>query len=218
MTLAGAGGYNFKKSGSNTLYVDVANKILNTDDNKKITGSSGADYITNIGQNATVESKGGNDTIEGSDLYGELFNFSSSDGNNVILNFGANDTIQMTGGTLMSGAAVGDDYVVTLKGKSYTGTVTLKDAGAESFRISSDGKTLRMKNTVSNGGSNAMMPAPEDYWFLEEAVTSEIDEIVNEPAANLLGDPLDKNLMTIDDKFGDSARSVAMLTTARHRK
>ncbi len=185
VTLQGAGGYNFKTTSSNALYVDVANKIFNADDEVKVIGTSGADYITNIGQNVTVEAKGGNDTIESSDFYGELFKFGSAEGNNVILNFGANDTLQMTSGTLMSGAAVGDDYVVTLKGKSYSGTVTLKDVGDESFRVSSDGKFLRMKSSGSNNETNAMMPPTEDdYWFENEtSEVSPLDEILSTEAA-----------------------------------
>ena len=75
-----------------------ANVIINDEDNIKIRGTNKADYIYNTGEHVTISSGKGNDTIDGSELFGEVFQFSYTSGNNVITNFGIGDTLQMTSG------------------------------------------------------------------------------------------------------------------------
>ena len=128
----------------------------------------------------TIQSGAGNDTIEGSELYGEHFLFSHIEGDNVIVNFGENDTLMMSAGDSMSGSKVGDDYVVTIKGKSGTGTVTLKDVGSNNFAIK--GNILRTWESTAIRAELA--PSEDDYWFLDDettaAPTNELDEMIIE--------------------------------------
>ena len=74
ITLRGAGNHNCKTDGD-FLTLDDINYINNTTDNKKVTGTSGKDYITNSGENVTIQAGKGSDTIEGSS-FGETFLFS----------------------------------------------------------------------------------------------------------------------------------------------
>ncbi len=152
VTLESASGYNFKRSG-NILTVDKEkNTVINSADAVKVVGSSDADSIVNYGSNVTIDGGTGNDTFVGSE-HGEMYLFSSAYGDNVITNFGVGDSISMISGTQMSGLAYGDDYVVTLKGRKFSGTVTLEGAGGYNFKRS--GKVLTVESV-------------ENYWFTDD--------------------------------------------------
>ena len=190
-TLQGAAGLNFVKSKDGKLLtVEAPTPIVNTQNNVKVTGTDKDDIIISTGDNVTIEGKTGNDTITGSDSYAETFAFSSADGNNVITNFGINDTLKMTAGQTISTQTSGDDVIVTLKGKSYTGTVTLEGVAGNVFQINNSAKTLRMR---APSGSSAEMPADEDgYWFLNDETTpetfGEVDAMMGEVESdNALG-------------------------------
>ena len=171
VTLENAAGLELKQSGK-TLYVDSVNEIVNREDSVKITGTSGADYIVNTGERVTISSGGGSDTLVGSDAYGELFAFSSADGDNVIVNFSVGDTLKMSSGKSLTYSTVGSDVVVSLKGAKYTGTITLLDAADYSFKKS--GSVL----TVQSVGSSAELPS-DDYWFEQETAFDPIGEIMS---------------------------------------
>ena len=173
-TLVGAASLELKKSG-NVLYAARSSAIVNLANNVKVTGTSGADSIENYGAGVTVQAGGGNDTITGSD-YAEVYAFSSADGDNVITNFGVGDTLRMTSGKTLSIETLGNDYVVELKGTSYTGHVTLS------------GAATRGNLTTSRDGKSAMLYSNEVitanvYWFEEEAAADELSEIVSEAGA-----------------------------------
>ena len=219
-TLLGAAGLNFKtakKNGLWNLYVEDITTSLNYADSVKVTGTGGDDYIYNFGENVTIESKGGNDTLVGSDLYGEVFNFNSTDGDNVIVNFGDGDTLKVLNGTVTSYAADGDDYVVTISGSNNTtATVKLLDAAADDKMLKwTDAKTLRIRSLEQT--SSAEMAAPEsDYWFLNEENTEAqpLNEIMLTEAAL----DLDTSIDLLKDING-SARSdqISAMTFARHQ-
>ena len=141
VTLQGAADYNFTNK-NNVLTVDAVNTIENHDADKKVTGTSGRDYITNDAEGVTIQSGKGNDTIDGS-IFGETFMFSYAAGNNVITDFGVNDTLRNTSGT-MTLKKNGDDYVVTIKKDSTSGTVTLKGAG--DYNLVKSGNNIVVKN------------------------------------------------------------------------
>ena len=125
--LVGAAGLNLTQSGRK-LYVSNVNNILNTSDSRKVTGSGGNDYIVATGEHVTIQPGAGNDTIYGSDTYGDMYLMASNTGDNVILNFGKGDTLKCTAGSISATAKSGNDVLVTLKGSQYKGIVTLKDA------------------------------------------------------------------------------------------
>ena len=166
VTLQGAAGLALRQVGK-SIFVDDINEIYNAKNKKKVTGTSGDDYITNTGSRVTIEAKGGSDTIEGSDTYGELFNFSSADGNNVILNFGANDTLKMTSGKSMTYEQAGSDLIVTLKGSKYTGTVTLKNVAQYNFV--KEGNVLTAKEAptpVVNSADGVRLGTSNDDYII----------------------------------------------------
>ena len=109
------------------LYFDAVNPINNSRSNYKVTGTGARDYITNSGENVTIQGGGGNDTFEGSD-HGELYLFSSADGDNVITNFSDGDSLRMTAGKTLTCTIDGDDVLVSLVGANYKGSVRLIDA------------------------------------------------------------------------------------------
>ncbi len=142
-----------KQNGLWHLYVDDINRIVNTTNNVQVLGTEGKDWLENHGSGVTINPGTGDDTIEGSDAYGELFLLSSADGNNVITNFGANDSIYMTAGKSMTFATVGSDVVVTLKGNVATGVETLKSAAGLNFVNS--GKYLIVNSGVTLNNSES---------------------------------------------------------------
>ena len=180
ITLKNAKNY-FLKYTDTELIVDDVNVIENDEDSIKVTGTTKRDYITNTGERVTIQAGKGDDTIEGSDYYGDRFLFSYASGNDVITNFGLNDTLKSTSGTL-SYKQSGNDYVVTItkSGKTEVGTITLQGA-AENYTLKKSGAylTARRKTTSAN-------VSEEGYWFLEEeptVETSELNEIVSNDAA-----------------------------------
>ena len=229
VTLLGAGAYSFKQSGRN-LYVEGINNITNTSDGVKVSGTSGNDYIVSTGEHVTIAAGGGNDTITGSDAYGEFYAFSSADNDNLITNFGVNDTLRMTAGNTMSFVESGDDYIVTLKGKNYTGTVTLEGAAAIGELVKSrDGKSamLFVNTTIIIGTdgdevsteprkSSAQMPiAAEDYWFTsDEADANELDALMSEAAIDTSLGKLTVDGDELLTSLDDSARLEKTLATA----
>ena len=166
VTLKGAAELAFKQSGKVlTIYpFNVINRSLS---NTLISGTSEADSITSSGQNVTIQSNGGNDTITGSDEHGELFNFSSADGDNVITNFGMNDTLKMTNGKTMTFATVGSDVVVSLQSTKYKSTVRLLDAAALTLKQSDKVLTVDSINEIINSNNNSLVAGTSgrDYIF-----------------------------------------------------
>ena len=202
VTLEGAGSYKFTQD-NNALYVDGVNELTNTKDNKKITGTSGKDYIVNTGENVTITCSKGNDTITGSDTYGELFTFAYNYGKNVITNFGTGDTLKSTSGTL-SYETSGDDYIVSITKSGKSATITLEGAAASGvLQKNRSGDAVILRNVVmievGSGGSvgytreqleaGAQLPASsDDYWFMDDEATSadvnEVDALLSEADAD----------------------------------
>ena len=170
VTLKGAAAYNFNLSG-NALTVDNVNPIDNADSGIKITGTGGADYIVNTGENVTIASGKGKDTITGSDLYAELFQFAATSDKNVITNFGAGDSLQMTQGTSMTYKKSGKNIVVTLAGAK-TAKVTLQ--GAAGLDLSANG-------SIAGSVLTAVKTATIDnhYDYLKVSGTAGNDYIIN---------------------------------------
>ena len=166
VTLAGAAELELKKSGS-VLYVDSITEIINEQNDVKISGTGRRDFILNNGAGVTIQSNGGNDTLEGSD-YGEMYLFSSADGDNTITNFGVNDTIRMTSGKTMTFATVGSDVVVTLTGTKYTGTVTLQNAASlrGSWKKSGSYLTMSTFNPINNNTSKKKVNGTSGAYYI----------------------------------------------------
>ena len=184
VTLEGAGSYNFTTSGT-SLFVAGINEIENAANGVKLTGTGGADFIVNTGENVTIQPNAGNDTITGSDEYGERFEFAYTYGNNVITNFGKNDTLRMTSGKTMTYAASGSDYIVTIASGTKKATVTLEGAAdLGTIQKSKDGKSLILR-TASSITLNELPSSAEDYWFTEDeaiaaSTSNEVDALMSE--------------------------------------
>ena len=96
------------------MTVENVNVINNYTDNKKVSGTTGNDYISNSAENVTIQPGKGNDTVDGSETFGETFLFSYAAGDNVITNFGKGDTLKSTSGNISSVETVNNDVVVTI--------------------------------------------------------------------------------------------------------
>ena len=155
------------KSTGTVLTVDDVNVIDNDRDSIKVTGTAKRDYITNAGENVTIQAGKGNDTIIGSDLYGETYLFSYASGDNLITNFGTNDTLTSTSGTLTY-KKVGSDAVVTITKSKTVSTVTLQGAGDYDFVKS--GNTLTVKQII---------PIENDQDGIKVTGTTGDDYIIN---------------------------------------
>ena len=173
ITLGGAGSYAFTKSGA-SLYVKGISEITNTKSKTKVVGTGGDDYIVSDGERVTIQSGAGSDTIVGSDLYGEVFAFSSADEDNLIVNFGVGDTLKCTAGSIASVHTSNDDVIVDLKGTKYAAQVTLEGAAALSMRQSG--------NTLIATRSSAELPS-DAYWFEEAEASDPLSEITESDAA-----------------------------------
>ena len=163
VTLTGAASFNFVQSGG-FLVVDNINTIVNSSDKKKITGSSGKDFIINTGENVTIAPGKGNDTITGANEYGDLYQFAYTNGDNLITNFDRKDTLKSTSGTI-STVVSGDDVIVSITKGTKKSLVTLQ--GAAEFNFIQDGNALFVDNGVSftsieNSSNNARI-AGTDY-------------------------------------------------------
>ena len=144
VTLPGTGGYKLVKRGA-TVTADYTTTLTGSANDTLLTGTDGRDLIINNGANVTIKPNGGDDTLTGSDIYGDLFVIGAGDGNNVITNFGTGDTISIVSGSIAGSATEGSDVKVTLSNGSYTGTLLLKDAANETLK---SGKTYIMENGV----------------------------------------------------------------------
>ena len=189
VTLQDAASLGLTRSGT-SIYVKGIKQITNTEDKKIVEGTSGNDYIVNTGENVTLRGAAGNDTLTGSDEYGDVFAFSSADGNNVITNFSANDTLRCTAGSIKATAISGDDYVLTLKGTNYTGTVTLQGAATDgNLIVSANNKNAYLLPKVPSVIVFDAAPTAEEYWFeTDTAAENDVDALMSEAeASNAIG-------------------------------
>ena len=215
VTLQGAAQYDFRKSGA---YLTAINRIENSKNKFKVSGTVNDDRIINYGSKVTIQAGAGNDTITGSDKYGARFQFSYASGADVITNFKAGDTLQSTSGTL-SYKKSGNNYIVTIKksGKTEVGTITLQNA-AKNYTLKKNGAYITAKAKTN---SNAQMPS-DDYWFLNEesASTDELENLLNDaPQDNSIGkltlnDPTD----ILTDNSARIEQSFNLATNARHKR
>ena len=187
ITLQGAADYKFILQ-DNLLTVDNTNYIVNDKDKKKIKGTTGKDHITNTGENVTIESGKGNDTLVGS-THGEIYLFASNGGNDIITNFGKNDTLRYTSGSLGALTKVNDDdYVVSLSG----GTVTLKDTGSYVFKKNGKNLTAARYDTISNEDDKVKVSG-----------TGEDDSITNDGAGVTIQSGAGSDTIVGSEEYGE---------------
>ena len=148
VTLGGGASHIFKQSGK-LLLVDAINSIDNTDDGQKIVGTDGRDYITNSGEKVTLDGKGGNDTLTGSD-FGEVYLFAADGGQDLITNFGKEDTLKITSGDIHSSLRTDDELIINIKSTKYAGSITLKDVGDLRFKKTGQFITVDDVNQIVN--------------------------------------------------------------------
>ena len=129
MRLLNAANYKFVKNGNDWI-IDDPNRIYNAEEGVKVSGTAKKDYIENTGENVTIQSGAGDDTIVGSDTYGEVFLFGANDGANVISNFGENDTLKVVQGSISAVETVNNDLLVSITNNDATSTVLLKNAAS----------------------------------------------------------------------------------------
>ena len=133
VTLSGVGSKNLSVKG-NYITIDEVREFVNDAADVKVEGTDFDDMIFNFGGKATLNGRGGNDTLYGSDLYEEVFEFGATGGRDLITGFSENDSLRITAGNIESQQKVGDDYVVEVKSNSYSGSVTLEGAGKYEFK------------------------------------------------------------------------------------
>ena len=170
VTLQGAASLNIRTSGKNYLIgSEPVNEVDNRANDAKVVGTDGADWITNSYANATIEGKGGNDTIEGS-TFGEMILFGATDGKDVITNFGDNDSIKINMGNVEAMTKVGDDYIINVRSAQYSGSITLKDAFKDdpNRRFKLDGTVITEKraNQITNREDDKKVRGTSDEDFI----------------------------------------------------
>ena len=163
-------------AGTRTLYAtSLVETIPNYKENVTINGTSTVDVIVNYdGQNVTINPLGGNDTIYGSEEYGDLFRFNYASGDNVIMNFGEGDTLYAADGTLSMETVDGEVLVSIKKSSKYTSTVLLKDISSDLTLVQS-GKYITVDPgilTTVISDDNANFKATDDKWYVEIAATN----------------------------------------------
>ena len=176
-----------------TINSGAGNDLVDSGDTEyvKINGGAGADSIR-IHQQSTVNGGKGNDTITGSSLGHNVYQFGSDGGADLITSFSRYDTLQITAGAIVSYASSGDDYVISVKGSKYGGTVTLGGAASDPmdplFVKTTSGRVNVINFAVYNSKSNTMLSG-----------TSNSDKIYNEG-----------NRVTLNAGAGnDSIRNIA---------
>ena len=190
ITLGGAADYKFI-TGKNGVYtVENLNYMVNREDSVKVTGKSGKDYITNSGNNVTIQAGKGDDTIEGSE-FGEVFNFAYNYGNNIITNFGVNDSLNITSGTAKT-SVKGDDVIVTITKGSTSSKVTLKGAAGYTFEQEGSILSVEKVNPIDNANDNVKISG-----------TSSADYIVNTGEHVTIQANGGADTITGSDQYGD---------------
>ena len=111
-----------------------------------INGGDDADYIYNNGFNVTINGGNGDDTIQGSSEYGEIFQYSSGNGNDVITNYSTNDTIHLTSGIIKSSSLDVIDVILNIG----EGSIKLKDARNKPIMIVDEMGNVTSKVYKSN--------------------------------------------------------------------
>ena len=167
VTLAGAGDYDFNRSGNVLTVKHAAEPLTNARNDVTFSGTGGADYMINSGSNVTINAGGGDDTIEGASDGSELFRFGAADGNDVICNFGINDTLRVTSGNITNYYAEDGDYIIEVTGTSSMGSVTLKNVDA----INVSGKNVRATRVSAQLSS-------DEYWFEQDASDDELGDLL----------------------------------------
>ena len=130
-----------------------------------LSGGAGNDYIKagDSSQAVTLYGGAGNDTLIGSNpnLSGNVFQFGSSDGNNVITGFNGNDTIHLidiNSANKFSSSISGSDVII----KASSTKVTIKGASSENLTVRlSDGTIV----TVKSGKISQDPSTPTSAWI-----------------------------------------------------
>ena len=145
--------YSFKTVKSNLTVEHVSTKD-NDRDNEKVSGSDQAEEIYNTGDGVTIQGGGGNDTITGSDEYGEVILFDALGGYDLITNWGENDTLKITSGVIQSTLVSGNDLIVNVKDPNYAGAITLCGAGGYEFIRTGNVLTVDRINYIKSNTNN----------------------------------------------------------------
>ncbi len=132
---------------------DVRDRIYNEGNCVWVNAGAGDDSIFGISSNVTVDVGAGNDTVKiwGSD---RVYRMSSDYGNNLIRNYSMDDTLQIVEGTLATHYAVGEDYVVSLKGADSVSDVTIKGGMSIPIQVKSGDDVSILNFDVVNFDSN----------------------------------------------------------------
>ena len=157
--------YIYNESASVTIYGGAGNdSIDNSGDSVTIDGGAGADrislyssdYSADSGKN-TIAGGAGDDTVylNSATTIGNVYVYSTGDGNDTIYNLTSYDTISVGGG--YSTTASGSDVII----KVGSGSMTLKNVKGTNFKIKGDGNSYTETDTVPAGISisNATLTA-----------------------------------------------------------
>ncbi|MBR1730799.1 MAG: hypothetical protein IJ728_14885, partial [Selenomonadaceae bacterium] len=112
--------------------------------NVSVNGGSGNDSIVSVDKNVTIVGGTGDDTINASATYGDVFEYTNGDGKDIIQNYSSNDTIHIIEGTISDTIISNNDLIINIG----TGSMTLLDAKYKLVTIqNSDGSISEIDGT-----------------------------------------------------------------------
>ena len=98
--------------------------IENFGNNVTINAGDGVDYIIDFGSSNSINAGAGDDFIDVEGGYNNIIAYSDGEGNDTIYGYNESDIIHLTGGTVKSTVASGEDLMVNFE----TNTLTIKNA------------------------------------------------------------------------------------------
>ena len=177
VTIDGGADADYINNSGDSVKIDAGagnDEIHNVSSSVTIDAGAGADFISlysgsyyaNRGKN-TISGGTGNDTIymNSATTIGNVFQYSTGDGNDIVYNLSTKDTLQISGSYTTTKS--GSDVIVSVG----TGKITLKDySGAVNIQSAASGSS---SNLVSND-------IFEDNNFLMPSTASAIDSLIDE--------------------------------------
>ena len=135
-------------AGNDSIYSNVGYVSINA--------GAGNDSIGSV-YFSTIRGGAGNDTVRS--MTNSIYQIGSSDGNNLIQSWSAHDTLQLLDGSISSHSANGSDYIVNIKGKTNTASITLQSNAANTpiFVRDTKGKLSSLNYSITNIKDNTLI-------------------------------------------------------------
>lgn len=159
-------------SSANFVTIDggKGNDIISGGYYNYISGGAGKDSIGISGYSSTINAGAGNDTISFDSNYSNaLVQYAAGDGKDIISGFSSTDTLHITNGTYTTTTS-GDDIILTIKNGTVTGSVTFKDAIAETLTVKNSSGTveyIQAANQITNYSDTQVVNATKKRDYIE---------------------------------------------------